>query len=123
MAHTGIFATSDEILVKAGANVSSAGATETRINTLCLQAEATINTITKRNWSDDYSGLNADVKHILSEAESNFVATYLIIYDMSGFTSRYEAETMLDVLRDGFMRNISALKNISDVQAFMDSET
>lgn len=117
MAHSGIFATSDEILVKAGENYDTS-ITEARINTLCLEAEAEINCVTRYNWSDAYSGLNADVKHILSEAESNLVAIYIITFNMSGFTSRTEAEDIINVLRDGYLRCISILRD-KKVQDFM----
>lgn len=118
MAHTGIFATSDEILVKAGKNVESTGSTEARINALCLQAESLINCVTRYNWSDAYSSLNADAKGLLSEVESNIVAIYLIMFDMSGYTSRVEAEDMINVLRDAALRGLALLRD-KKVQDFI----
>ena len=41
-----------------------------------------------------------------------------IDYDMSGFSTRVEAETMLDVLRDDFVKAIEALESM-DVQEFL----
>ena len=102
MAHTGIFATSDEILVKAGENVDSTGTTEARINALSLQAESYINLISRYNWSDNYATINADVRGILSEAESNLVAIYLISFNMAGYTTRVEAEDMVNILKVRF---------------------
>jgi hypothetical protein len=118
MAHTGIFATSDEILTKAGENYDTS-VTEARINALCLQAESAINVATRYNWSDAYSGLNADVKGILAEAASNLVAVYIINYNMSGYfgsngrdmiqvlLDRYEdcVLQLLDLKRQDFMNN------------------
>jgi len=121
MVHTGIFATSDEILVKAGENYDT-DITEARINALCLQVESTINCITRRNWSDDYAGLNADVKGILSEIASNLVAIYIIAFNMSGYTSRIYAESMINVLRDAALRGLAVLKN-KNVETFIDGET
>jgi len=109
MAHTGIFATSDEILVKAGENYDTS-ITEARINALCLQAESYINVATMYNWSDAYSGLNADVKGILSMLESDIVAMYIISYNMTGYTSRLEIQTMLDLLNERINQNIKLLK-------------
>ena len=111
MAHTGIFATSDEILVKAGDNVSSSATTEARINALCLQAESYINVSARYNYSDNFSTLNPDVKGILSDAESNLVALYLIMYDLSTFTTRVEAEDMLNILK---VRFNECMKLLSD---------
>jgi len=124
MAHTGIFATSDEILVKAGEGYDT-GVTEARINALCLQVESTINVLTRYNWSDAYAGLNADVKGILSEVASNLVAIYIIIYNMrgegnSGYGSRIEAEDMINVLRDGALRGLSILRD-KKAQDFMNA--
>jgi len=110
MADTGIFATTAEVSRKAGANASATSNVEAYINDYITQAEATINVMTKFNWSDAYSGLNVDVKGILKEAASNLAAIYVIQYDMSGFTTRGEAENMITILRDGFNRNIQLLK-------------
>ena len=115
MAHEGLFATSNEIIAKAGA-YNTTDMIEARINELCLQAESLINVKTQYNWSDKFSApatttLNADVWYILSDAESNLVAMFMIQNDMSGYTSQSEAQTMLDVLRDAFNRDINLLKD------------
>ena len=112
MADTGIFATTAEVERKAGANVSSVSKAEAYINDYMTQAESEINVVTGFNWSDAFSGLNTDVKGILKQAASNLAAMYAIQYDMSGFTSRFEAETMLDVLRDAYLRSISILRQV-----------
>ena len=122
MAHTGIFATSDEILFKAGANVDSAGATEARINALCLQVESFINDLTVFNFSDAYAALNADVKHLLSMLESDIIAIYLIHYNMRTYSSLEEAQTILDVLTDRVRINTEVIKN-KDTQPFMSGVT
>ena len=119
MAHTGIFATSDEILVKAGENYDT-DITEARINALCTQVESVINCVCRYNFSDAYSGLNADVKGILSDVASNLVAIYIIQYNMAGYTSRVEAEDMVNILRDGALRGLSLLRD-KKVQEFMNN--
>jgi len=111
MAHEGIFATSSQILTKAGTNYNSTFVTEAKINLLCLEAESRINITTRKNWSTAYAGLNAAVKYILGEAESCFVAMHIIAADMSGYSSRVEAETMLDLLNARFAECISILKD------------
>ena len=119
MAHTGIFATSDEILVKAGENYDTS-ITEARINALCTQVESIINCVCRYNFSDAYSGLNADVKGILSDVASNLVAIYIIQFNMAGYTSRVEAEDMVNILRDGALRGLSLLRD-KKVQEFMNN--
>lgn len=112
MADTGIFATTAEIGRKAGANASSTSTAEAYTNDFIAQAESFINVSTRYNWSDAYSGLNADVQGVLKEAASNLAAIYCIQYDMSGFTSRGEAESMIVVLRDAALRAMSILRDL-----------
>ena len=84
------------------------------------QAESLINAITRFNWSDVYSTLNVDTKGLLKEAASNIAAIYAIQYDMSGFTSRVEAEDMINVLRDAALRAMSLLRD-KKVKEFIDN--
>jgi hypothetical protein len=118
MADTGIFATTAEVQRKAGANASSTSNVEAYINDFMSQAESEINCATRFNWSDAYSGLNADVRGVLKEAASNLAAIYVIQFDMAGFTSRIEAEDMINVLRDGYLRCLGILRDIK-VQTFV----
>ena len=118
MADESIMCSQAEMLQKAGANVSTTlnaatDATFVYSNAFIRQAEGTINTMTRFNWSDAYTtGLNADVEGILTEATSNLAAVYCIQFDMSGYTSRGEAESMITILRDGFLRNVQILRDI-----------
>ena len=118
MADTGIFCTTVEVQRKTGAGASAVANVEAYINDFVSQAESTINVMTRYNWSDAYSGLSADVKKILSETASNLAAIYVINYDMGGYTSRTEAEDMINVLRDIALRNISILRDLKQ-QDFM----
>lgn len=120
MADTGIFCTTQEVQDKAGANASTTANVEAYINRYVAQAESLINVATRYNWSDKYSTLNNDVKKILSEVASNLAAIYVITFDMSGFTSRGEAESMVTILRDAALRGISILRDIK-AQSFMEN--
>ena len=119
MAYTGIMATEAEIVFKEGANIS-ASVTEAHHNMAVAQAESFVNSITRFNWSDDYAGLDSDVQGLLTEAVSNFAAIYSINYDMSGFTSRSEAETMMNVLRDKAMLCVALLED-QKVKTFVEN--
>ena len=112
MSDTGIFATTAEVQYKTGANASSVSNVEAYINSFMTQAESEINTLSQFNWSDAYSGLNVDVKGILKLAASSRAAMWVIQYDMSGFSSRAEAELRLDVLNDDYQRALSLLRDI-----------
>lgn len=110
MAWSGTLATDAECQFKAGAN-KSGSITEAQRNKLILQAESIINCITRYNWTDAYSTLNADVKYILSAAASDYVGIHMIDYDMSGYSSLEEAQSMICTLRDDLIRCLSLLKD------------
>lgn len=116
MAPTGIFATAAECASKAGENVDVTGWIEANINQWCSEAESYINVLTGYNFSDNYATLNADVKKILTEACSNLTAIYGISYNMAGFTSRIEAETMLNILWARFSSCINVLLDDNKVE-------
>lgn len=118
MADTGIFCTTLEVQRKAGAGASATANVEAYINDYVAQAEAQINGLCRFNWSDVYSSLDTDKKAILKEVASNIAAIYVISYDMSGYTSRTEAEDMINVLRDSLLRGLSILKD-KKVQTFI----
>lgn len=111
MADTGIFATTAEIVRKAGYNASSVASAEAYTNDFIAQAESEINAATRFNWTDVYSTLNDDVKGILKEAASNLAAMYVIQYDM-GSIGRREAADRINVLRDSYIRCIAILRDV-----------
>lgn len=115
MADTGIFATTAEVQYKAGANASATSKAEAYINSYMTQVEAQINSTCRYNFSDTYSSLNVDTKGILKEIASNLAAIYVISYDMSGFTSRIEAEDMINILRDAALRGLKILRDKKSV--------
>jgi len=121
MADTGIFATTEEVKRKAGANASATSAVEAYINDFMTQAESLINSTTRYNWSDDYASLNVDVKGILKEAAASWAAIEVIRYDMGGFPSRAEALTMINSLLYQYNTCIAQLKDVK-VQDFINGE-
>lgn len=111
MAYTGIFCTENEVKYKAGTSVNATAVTEAYLNSFVAQAESIINAVCRYNFSDTYATLNGDVKALLTQVASDLAAMYAIQYDMSGYTSRYEAETMLDMLRDSALRGLGLLRD------------
>ena len=112
MADEGIFATTAEVVRKAGTNANATIiADEAATNDFIAQAESVINTLSMVNWSNIYSGLDTETKMILKAAATAFAGNKLISYDMSGYTSRFEAETMLDVNKDDFNIALALLKD------------
>ena len=105
---------SGQVLIKAGKNVSTDftdGTEDEELTGFISGACSVVNVNCRHNFSDDYSTLNADVKQILQEVATNLAAIYCIQYDMSGFTTRTEAEDMVNILRDAVLRGLSILRD------------
>ena len=108
---TGIFASTAEVSRKAGAGASSTSNVEAYINQFMTEAESLINATVRFNYSDVYSTLNVDVQGILKMAASAWAAVSVIRFDMSGFTSRQEALTMINSLLFEYKTAIIELKD------------
>ncbi len=111
MTDFGIWTKNVDIQAKAGINANSTSKAITATDVYVLETESFVNISTRKNWSDIYSTLNDDAKRVLKETTSNLCAIYVIQSDMSGFSSRIEAEDMINVLRDVALRNISVLRD------------
>ncbi len=111
MTDFGIWTKNADIVAKAGTGANSTAVNTTATDVYVLEVEAMVNVLTRHNWSDVYSGLNDDVKKILKGITSNLCAIYVIQWDMSGYTSRIEAEDMINVLRDAALRDLSILRD------------
>lgn len=118
MADDGVWTKNEDIQAKAGTNANATAKATAATDVYVLEVEGFVNVATRKNWSDLYSGLSADVKDILKEVTSCLCAILVIQWDMSGFTSRTEAEDMINVLRDIALRDLSILRDKKS-QTFM----
>ncbi len=113
------YCTSAAIIAKAGINCNQYAATSQSILAgFCDYADALIDTSSRYNFSGAYSTIAVNIKPILTDTASSLAAINLIAYDMSGYTSRGEAESMITILRDGALRNLAILRD-KKVQDFM----
>lgn len=103
------FTTSGAIAFKAGKNVSSS-ITEADWNRLITESETFICTATRANYSGAYATLPGQYKSILGDVASSFGAVRAISFDMSGYTSRGEAENMININHDIVQRGIKILE-------------
>src|SRR3989338_9443161 len=92
-------ASSGSIVRKAGKNVSSISSTSgTILADLSNEVEHFVNTFCRYNFSGNASTINVNTSAALELAVSNLAAVGLIRYDMSGYTTRGEAEDMIQHL-------------------------
>lgn len=109
MAFTGIMCTEAEIDQKTGANVDVLF-TDVMKTAALLQIESKINVTAGVNFSDTFATLNADVKGLLNDIASSFVACAAISYNMLSYTSLAEAQTMLDLNFNAWTTGLSLIK-------------
>ena len=108
---TWVLTTSGEALAKAGYHYNPDLTTSGALAGWSNQAEGRIVAETRRNWVSQYAGLSEGIKRILSDIASSLIAKQIISCDMSGYTSRSEAQTMLDVQDDVAETGIRILKD------------
>ena len=111
----GTFAASGAVLKKAGKNHSTdldTGWNNTsEFEDWLSQAEAVVNVMSRYDYVENSGAISSNQLPILKEATANLAAIEAIRYDMSGYTTRGEAEDMITVLRDAAIRDISLLKD------------
>lgn len=114
-----LITTTAEVAAKMGANVS-AGFTGAMQDAAELQIMALINVMCKKNYTDVIIvAMNADVLGLFSDICSSYIAIQGIKYDMSGYTSRVEAEDMINIERDTMLRGLGILRQQA-AQDFID---
>ena len=110
-------AISGAAVLKAGANVSTA-VVDANYNSWIEEAEGYLCNLTKYDLITNWASLNAVYKLIFTEYVSRYAANEAIKYDMSGYTSRIEAEDLvnINIFR---MEEINKLLENASVQDFI----
>jgi len=111
---------SGAVILKAGINATTL--TETQYDLIINEAESFVNVSTCRDWVTDYASLPANTKKILEDAASSFAAIKLINYDMSGYTSRFEAQVCLNVNWAVFRECVNLLRD-NEMKTFVETGT
>lgn len=110
--------TSGAVFRKAGTNASSTiTASAAAITEFINQAEGKLGLDTRYDWVTNYANVSAIGKEVLEEAVSDYAAIAVINYDMSGFTSRQEALTMVNIL---WAKYVEISKRIVDDEKYKD---
>ena len=118
MAYTGIIVTEAQIALMAGENVDATGDTETNHNDLAAQAEAYLSALVKYDIATNWGTLSTVYRQMFSEWAARYAAMTLIAYNMAGYTTRQEAEDLVDI-HVYRMEKIEALLNGVDKQDFL----
>lgn len=102
--------TSGAIITKAGAGVNAnIAASGAFIALFCDMAEGMFMMATRHNWINSNS--TAQFSGAISDAVSSWAANKLVAYDLSGYFSRAEAQTILDFNDNTFQQITGLLKD------------
>ena len=114
MTDFGIYTKNADIVARAGAKANTTAVNTTATDIYVLDVEAIINCASRKNWSAlvDAGPLDASVQRLLTDTGASLCAIKVIMWDMSGFTTREEAKSMINVLNDRAQKNISILRDI-----------
>ena len=97
MAATSILSTDAEMNAMGGENVDATGWTDANKTAWGLQAEAYLAAISRYDWSVNVATIDATTAEMLSEYVARYTGMSGIAYNMAGFTSRIEAENMVNI--------------------------
>ena len=113
MANAGQFAQDEQILQYCGTGASATVKGAGWFDVIILHVEATINSMTRYDWSvaDAASSLTSTARELLCVAGGSMAANIGIAWDMSGYTTRTEAENLININRDRYLMAIAALRD------------
>ncbi len=111
-----------DVKLKAGANVSAALTTD-NYTSFINEAESHISMVSKVDWVTRYGDISTETKTVLGEITSAWAAIKAITYDMSGYTSRFEAAQMLNVNWAIYDQNLRFLKKQANTNFIIGGET
>ena len=116
MANAGQFCQDAQILQYCGTGASATVKGAGWFDVIILHAEATINAMTRYDWSaaDAATALTSTAREILCVAGGSLAANIGIAWDMSGYTTRTEAEDLININRDRYLMCIAALRDMKN---------
>lgn len=119
MAEEGTLCINADVLKKAGARASSTSSAEAYTNVYIKMAEGQLSSAARYDWVTNYSSVSTIGKAILRDAASSYAAVCVINYDMSGYLSRTESLTMVNILWAGFQKCIALLEKDNNYKDFI----
>ena len=116
-----VLTTSGLVLIKAGKKVDIAFRNvsgQDQLVQIISGAEAFYSNLARYDFVQNYGSLNTRTRAVLDEGVSSRAAIQLIAYDMSQYTSRVEAESMINLHAkiDEECREIFKDKKVTDFQ-------
>lgn len=102
---------SGDVLFQAGGKVSGDNLVEADYDRVIEDAEGKMSVAAKEDLITAYASASAHNQKFLRETCSKLAAIELVKYDMGNYSSRIEAEDIINILRDAALLNLSLLKD------------
>ena len=118
MVYSANIVTVAEMQFMAGENRDATGDVDANHIILQADAEGYLSSLLKFNLVTSFGGLTAGIKGIISEWAARYAGMSLIAFNMAGFTSRQEAEDMINI-HIFRMQQIEKLLEKADIQDFL----
>jgi len=119
MVEAGTLCINANVLYKAGKNHNTTYSAEAYTNVYIKLAEGKICLDTRYDWVTNYASVSTIGKEILREAVASYTAIDVINADMSGFTSRQEALTMINVLWAKYREIVNHINKDNNYKEFI----
>jgi len=87
-----------DVVSLAGANANATAIAEANVNLCEKRAEGVVCATARYDYVTNIALITSTAKETLREATATLAAIAVICYDMSAYTSRIEAENMLNIL-------------------------
>lgn len=120
MVFSHVLVTLAECTAMAGENVDATGYVEANQQAWANQASAYLCCLCKYDLVTNVATLTAQGKNIFAEYIARYVAMCAIAYNMAGFTSRIEAEDMINI-HHMRMRAIEKILEQTDIKDFLEA--
>jgi hypothetical protein len=111
MVEAGTLCTNANVELKSGLNANSTADAEAATNVYIKEAEGFICASARYDFVTNYATVSTIGKEFLRDVASSLAAIKVINYDMGGFTSRTEAQTMLDINYAVVVEGINLLRD------------
>jgi hypothetical protein len=111
MAEEGTLCIREDVLKKAGAGAGATSSAEAYTNVYIKKVEGFISVNARYDLVTNYTKVSEIGKEFLRDLASSWAAIYVIQYNMSGFFSRVEYQTMLEVLWGFVTEGVNLIRN------------
>jgi hypothetical protein len=111
MAEEGTLCINADVLKAAGANASSVSVAEGYTNVYILEAEGFVCVSSRYDWITNYASVSAIGKEFLRQITAALAAIEVMKYNPSGYTSKSEFQTMVDINYSVVVEGINLLRD------------